>query len=101
LGSLHQTCFRRPARRLAQELVANAIERHDVFRLGRPGFDLLPELCDVIVNRSRKEVSGDSSDVVEQLFARHDMAAPLDQVLENLELARRQRQRLAVKKVNG
>ena len=55
----------------------------------------------MIVNRSRKEVSGDSPDVVEQLFARHDMAAPLDQVLENLELARRQRQRLAVKKVNG
>src|ERR1051325_9102155 len=76
------------------------MEGDEVCRIGRPGVDLLPELCDVIVNRSREQVSGNSPDVVQQLFARHDLTAPLDQVLENLELARRQRQRPAVVRGN-
>src|SRR5690349_3107061 len=76
------------------------MEGDEVCRIGRPGFDLLPKLCDVIVNRSREQVSGNSPDVVQQLFARYDLAAPLDQVLENLELTRRQRQRLAVVRGN-
>src|SRR5947209_279397 len=72
----------------ACELVADAVDGDDVARVGGRVLDLLPQLRDVHINGARQRQPFITPDVVEQLVARDDLAAMLDEILQHLELAR-------------
>src|ERR1044071_1112623 len=81
---------------LAEELVSRAMHRDDVVRVSWRILDLLPELRDVHVDRARQREVLVPPDDVEEAVARHDLAAVLDEVLQDVEFARRQLDRLAI-----
>ena len=64
------------------------MNRDDVLRVRRFGFDLLPQARDVSVNRARVERGVFAPDVMQQLFARDGLATMCDEQLQYLELAR-------------
>jgi len=65
----------------------------DVFGIGGPIFKFLPELCDVIIDRSSKRKVVISPDGVEQLITGDGLAAMLDEILQDVEFARRELRR--------
>src|SRR5215472_13185498 len=72
------------------ESIANAMDGDDVARFRRRDFKLLPQLGNVVVY-----CPGDGEVVIaphfiEQLLAGHSFSLALDEVLEDLELARRE-----------
>src|SRR6266704_6713366 len=78
----------------AGELVAETVDGDDEPRIGRPVFDLLPELRDVHVDGARQGRGVVVPDGVEELLPRHDLPAVLDEVPQEPHLARRQIERL-------
>src|SRR5581483_3386916 len=96
-GECQASARRVPGTRLAlagtrspEELVAEAVDGDDELR--RPGMtlDLLPQPRDVDVHRARQRHLVVPPHVGQQLLARQRLAAPIDEVPQQLELARRQ-----------
>ena len=79
-----------------RELVAHAVDGEDVLRMARIWLDLLPQPGDVDVDGARRRHRVVAPDFVEQLVARQRGAAVLDEVAQQLELARRELERRAV-----
>src|ERR1044071_1788126 len=73
----------------ARKLVADAMNGDDVVRVAGSVFDLLAELGDVHVNGACERQALVAPDVVEELVAADDLAATLDEVAHDLELAGR------------
>src|SRR5262249_53683681 len=84
-----------PASARIDELVPGAVDGQDVARLAAAVADLGPQLRDVRVDRARGRVALVAPDVLEQLLARDGVTLALDEVAQQLELARREVERLA------
>ena len=74
-------------RGLFDEAIAESVKGDDVPRLGRVGFDFLPQPGDVVVNGARNRSAVIPPNVVEQLIARDDLTATPDQVAQDLRFA--------------
>ncbi len=81
--------------RLSRELVAHPVNGEDVLRVARVGLDLLAQPGHVHVDGARRRHRVVAPHLVEQLLARERRAAVLDEVAQQLELPRRQLDRLA------
>ena len=81
---------------LPSELVAHPVDGEDVLRVPRNRLDFLAQPGDVDVDGARRRHRVVAPDLVEQLLAGQRRAAVLDEVAQQLELARRQLERLAV-----
>src|SRR6185503_1128268 len=66
------------------ELVADAVDREDVARVGAAVADLGAQLRDVCVDGAGAGIALVAPDVLEQLVARDGLALPLDQVAQQL-----------------
>src|SRR3989442_9996051 len=77
-------------KRSAVELVTLAVHGHEEAGLRGPLLDLLAQLRHVHVHRARQRGGVVVPHGVEQLLAAHHLAAALDEVLEEAQLARRQ-----------
>src|SRR5688500_9945351 len=79
--------------RLAYELVAEAVHGENVLRMARVGLDLLAQPGDVDVDRARRGHGVVTPDFVQQLVAGERGAAVLEEIAQELELARGELQR--------
>ncbi len=77
------------------ELVAGAVDRQHVFGTVRVGFELAPDVLDVCVNGSIERLDIFTADGIEQLRAGEDAAGAARQGRDQLELGRRDVDRLA------
>ena len=78
----------------AGELVPESVNGEDVLRVPGIGLDFLPQPGDVHVDGPRGRHRVVSPDLVEKFFTRERRTAVLDEVAEELELARGQLERL-------
>src|SRR6187549_3080678 len=78
------------------KLVPHPVDRQDVARLTSAVADLGTELCNVGVDGARRGIALVPPHVLEQLVAAHGLALALDQVAQQLELARAELQQHAV-----
>ena len=79
---------------LPDELISEPVHGEDVLRVARVVFELLPQPGDVDVDGPRRRHRVVAPHLVEQLVARQRGAAMLDEVPQQLELARGQVERL-------
>src|SRR5579871_4882895 len=81
---------------LRAEPVSYSAHRLNVLGALRAILKLLPEPRNMDIDGSRGNVALIFPDVLEQVFARHDGAAAVDQIAKQLEFLGRQRYRLAI-----
>jgi hypothetical protein len=63
---------------LTDELVTDPVDSDEVPRIGGGALDFLAQFGDVVIYGSRKQVAGNTPNVIEQFGAGHDLSAAED-----------------------